>query len=221
MRTVIRSSFVAAKRLAESQYTLSGDIFQMTGVTAEQVLILPDTVGVSEGQTVTDEMKMQALPFEGFIAVSAEDALPNALGLLLRSAVADGKLTDEELLSVQPALEGRVWQPGLSVQVGDVYACGGFLWRCIQAHTTQSDWLPDKVPALWHKVEIVHEDEVRVWQAGVNYVASDEVAYPDANGTRYACLQSHTALAGWEPPNVPALWRAKAPNEPAPQIALN
>ena len=221
VRTVIRSSFVAAKRLAESQYTLSGDNFQMTGVTAEQVLILPDTVGVSEGQAVTDEMKMQALPFEGFIAVSAEETLPAVLGLLLRSAVADGKLTDEELLSVQPALEGRVWQPGLSVQVGDVYACGGFLWRCIQAHTTQSDWLPDKVPALWHKVEIVHEDEVRVWQAGVNYAAGDEVAYPDTNGTLYACLQSHTALAGWEPPNVPALWKAKTPNEPAPQIALN
>ena len=221
VRTVIRSSFVAAKRLAESQYTLSGDNFQMTGVTAEQVLILPDTVGVSEGQTVTNEMKMQALPFEGFIAVSAEETLPAVLGLLLRSAVADGKLTDEELLSVQPALEGRVWQPGLSVQVGDVYACGGFLWRCIQAHTTQSDWLPDKVPALWHKVEIVHEDEVRVWQVGVNYAAGDEVAYPDTNGTLYACLQSHTALAGWEPPNVPALWRAKKPNEPAPQIALN
>ena len=84
VRTVIRSSFVAAKRLAESQYTLSGDIFQMTGVTAEQVLILPDTVGVSEGQTVTDEMKMQALPFEGFIAVSAEETLPAVLGLLLR-----------------------------------------------------------------------------------------------------------------------------------------
>ena len=221
VRTVIRSSFVAAKRLAESQYTLSGDNFQMTGVTAEQVLILPDTVGVSEGQTVTNEMKMQALPFEGFIAVSAEETLPAVLGLLLRSAVADGKLTDEELLSVQPALEGRVWQPGISVQVGDVYACGGFLWRCIQAHTTQSDWLPDKVPALWHKVEIVHEDEVRVWQAGVNYAAGDEVAYPDTNGTLYACLQSHTALAGWEPPNVPALWKAKTQNEPAPQIALN
>ena len=97
VRTVIRSSFVAAKRLAESQYALSGDNFQMTGVTAEQVLILPDTVGVSEGQTVTDEMKMQALPFEGFIAVSAEETLPAVLGLLLRSAVADGKLTDEEL----------------------------------------------------------------------------------------------------------------------------
>ena len=39
VRTVIRSSFVAAKRLTESQYTLSGDNFQMTGVTAEQVLL--------------------------------------------------------------------------------------------------------------------------------------------------------------------------------------
>ena len=221
VRTVIRSSFVVAKRLTESQYTLSGDNFQMTDVTAEQVLILPDSVTVHENDVVTDEVKMQALPFEGFIAVSAEDALPNVLGLLLRSAVADGKLTDEELLSVQPALEGRVWQAGLSVQIGDVYSYAGFLWRCIQAHTTQSNWLPDKVPALWHKVEIVHEDEVRVWQAGVNYAAGDEVAYPDANGTLYACLQGHTALAGWEPPNVPALWKAKIQNEPAPQIALN
>ena len=68
VRTVIRSSFVAAKRLTESQYTLSGDNFQMTGVTAEQVLILPDSVTVHENDAVTDEMKMQALPFEGFIA---------------------------------------------------------------------------------------------------------------------------------------------------------
>ena len=221
VRTLIRSSFVLAKRLSETTYNLSGDAFQMTQVTAEQALVFPDEVSLEEGMVLTDELLMQALPVESFITVSADEALPNVLGLLLRSAVADGKLTDEELLSVQPALEGRVWQAGLSVQIGDVYSHGGFLWRCIQAHTTQSDWLPDKVPALWHKVEIVHEDEVRVWQAGVNYAAGDEVAYPDANGTLYACLQGHTALAGWEPPNVPALWKAKTPNEPAPQIALN
>lgn len=209
VRTVIRSSFVAAKRLAESQYTLSGDSFQMTDVTAEQVLLLPDSVTVTEGESVTDAMKMQALPFEGFISVSAEEALPNVLGLLLRSAVADGKLTDEELLSVQPALEGRVWQQGLSVQVGDVYGYGGFLWRCVQAHTTQSDWTPDKVPALWRKVEIVHEAEKRVWQAGVDYTSGDVVFYPDADGAEYECLQSHTSLTGWEPPNVPALWHEK------------
>ena len=220
VRTVIRSSFVAAKRLTESQYTLSGDNFQMTGVTAEQVLILPDAVEVSEGQTVTDEMKMQALPFEGFIAVSAEEALPNVLGLLLRSAVADGKLTDEELLSVQPALEGRVWQSGLSVQIGDVYSQGGFLWRCIQAHTTQTNWEPDKVPALWRKVEIIHENTKRIWQPGVDYALGDSVFYPDENGTEYSCITAHTSQTGWEPPNTPALWQKKTSTE-APQIALN
>lgn len=220
VRTVIRSSFVAAKRLTESQYTLSGDNFQMTGVTVEQVLILPDSVTVHENDVVTDEMKMQALPFEGFIAVSAEDALPNVLGLLLRSAVAAGKLTDEELLSVQPALEGRAWQAGLSAQIGDVYSHGGFLWRCIQAHTTQTGWEPDKVPALWRKVEIIHEDTKRIWQAGVDYALDDSVFYPDENGTEYACITAHTSQTGWEPPGVPALWQKKTSTE-APQIALN
>ncbi len=98
VRTIIRSSFVAAKRVTETQYDLSGEQFQMTGVTAQQVLILPDDV------------LMRALPLESFITVSAEEALPNALGLLLRLAIADGKLTDAELLSIQPALEGRVWK---------------------------------------------------------------------------------------------------------------
>ena len=220
VRTVIRSSFIAAKRLTESQYTLSGDNFQMTGVTAEQVLILPDSVTVHENDAVTDEMKMQALPFEGFIAVSAEDALPNVLGLLLRSAVADGKLTDEELLSVQPALEGRVWQPGLFVQIGDVYSYTGFLWHCIQAHTTQTSWEPNNVPALWRKVEIIHEDTKRIWQAGVDYALGDSVSYPDENGTEYVCITAHTSQTGWEPPNTPALWQKKTSTE-APQIALN
>ena len=220
VRTVIRSSFVAAKRLTESQYSLSGDSFQMTGVTADQVLILPDSVTVHEYDTVTDEMKMQALPFEGFIAVSTEDVLPNVLGLLLRSAVADGKLTDEELLSVQPALDGRVWQSDISVQIGDVYSYAGFLWRCIQAHTTQTGWEPDKVPALWRKVEIIHEDTKRIWQAGVDYALGDSVFYPDENGAEYVCITAHTSQTGWEPPNVPVLWQKKTATE-APQLALN
>jgi chitin-binding protein len=25
-------------------------------------------------------------------------------------------------------------------------------------------------------------------------------------GLSYRCRQAHTAIAGWEPPNVPALW---------------
>ncbi|NJC72052.1 lysozyme [Planosporangium thailandense] len=42
------------------------------------------------------------------------------------------------------------------------------------------------------------------WQPNHLYHAGDVVAY---NGRTYTCLQTHTSLPGWEPPNVPALWQ--------------
>ncbi|MEW9547069.1 lytic polysaccharide monooxygenase [Nonomuraea sp. NPDC050783] len=42
------------------------------------------------------------------------------------------------------------------------------------------------------------------WRAGVAYSPGNTVTY---NGVTYRCLQAHTSLAGWEPPNVPALWQ--------------
>ncbi|NDI35828.1 fibronectin type III domain-containing protein [Chengkuizengella sediminis] len=44
------------------------------------------------------------------------------------------------------------------------------------------------------------------WEAGISYNVNDEVTY---GGQTYVCIQSHTSLAGWEPPNVPALWGLK------------
>jgi predicted carbohydrate-binding protein with CBM5 and CBM33 domain len=41
------------------------------------------------------------------------------------------------------------------------------------------------------------------WAVGTAYKTGDVVTY---NGVSYRCLQAHTAIAGWEPPNVPALW---------------
>ena len=214
VRTLIRSSFVLAKRLSETTYNLSGDAFQMAQVTAEQALVFPDETVLEEGTALTDELLMQALPLESFVSVSADEALPNVLGLLLRTAVADGRVSDEELLSVQPALEGRNWRANVAVQVGDVFAYKGVLWRCIQAHTTQGGWQPDKTPALWHKVEIVTEGAVRVWEKGIAYAVGDVVAFPKEGGAQYTCIQAHTSQAGWQPPAAPALW--KAPEEDAP-----
>ncbi|MFF8836119.1 carbohydrate-binding protein [Streptomyces sp. NPDC015130] len=44
------------------------------------------------------------------------------------------------------------------------------------------------------------------WAAGTVYRPGDTVTY---GGPGYVCLQAHTAQAGWEPPNVPALWRLR------------
>ncbi|GIH76747.1 M28 family peptidase [Planobispora longispora] len=42
------------------------------------------------------------------------------------------------------------------------------------------------------------------WQTWKQYGVGDVVTY---GGVRYRCLQAHTSLPGWEPPNVPALWQ--------------
>ncbi|WP_084964701.1 fibronectin type III domain-containing protein [Thermoactinospora rubra] len=42
------------------------------------------------------------------------------------------------------------------------------------------------------------------WAPWTAYTAGQQVTY---NGVTYQCLQSHTSQPGWEPPNVPALWK--------------
>ncbi|MGW9438935.1 dioxygenase family protein [Streptomyces sp. NPDC055607] len=42
------------------------------------------------------------------------------------------------------------------------------------------------------------------WAVGTAYKVGDAVTY---GGLGYVCLQAHTAQPGWQPPNVPALWR--------------
>lgn len=42
------------------------------------------------------------------------------------------------------------------------------------------------------------------WAAGTTYQTGNRVTY---NGLGYECVQAHTAIAGWEPPNTPALWK--------------
>ncbi|MEU3459291.1 carbohydrate-binding protein [Streptomyces sp. NPDC006733] len=42
------------------------------------------------------------------------------------------------------------------------------------------------------------------WAPGTAYQAGQQVTY---GGATYRCVQAHTSMAGWEPPNVPALWQ--------------
>ncbi|MFI6601928.1 carbohydrate-binding protein [Nonomuraea sp. NPDC050536] len=49
------------------------------------------------------------------------------------------------------------------------------------------------------------------WAPNVSYKAGDRVTY---NGTDYECIQAHTSLTGWEPPNVPALWKPVGTSTP-------
>ncbi|MEV0582489.1 carbohydrate-binding protein [Nonomuraea sp. NPDC050310] len=51
------------------------------------------------------------------------------------------------------------------------------------------------------------------WAPYTTYAVGAVVTY---NGTDYTAIQGHTSLPGWEPPNVPALWKAGATQGNAP-----
>lgn len=49
-----------------------------------------------------------------------------------------------------PATSGpAAWEPGVAYSVGDEVTYSGSTYRCRQAHTSQADWTPSAVPALW------------------------------------------------------------------------
>lgn len=41
------------------------------------------------------------------------------------------------------------WGVGIKYTVGDRRQYDSLLYRCVQAHTSQDDWTPPAVPALW------------------------------------------------------------------------
>lgn len=44
------------------------------------------------------------------------------------------------------------WSAGAAYSVGFVINRGDKLWRCVQGHTAQPGWEPEKTPALWQQV---------------------------------------------------------------------
>lgn len=41
------------------------------------------------------------------------------------------------------------WESGVAYAVGNIRTYNEKLYKCVQAHTSQSDWTPDVAPALW------------------------------------------------------------------------
>lgn len=70
-------------------------------------------------------------------------------------------------LDDESALQGielfPLWKamPPMEYEVGDRVRYNDTLYKCVQAHTSQSDWTPDVTPALWTEVSI---DEFPEWK---------------------------------------------------------
>lgn len=118
-----------------------------------------------------------------------------------RDLIKTNSLTNAEigqLVGAYPA-----YTVGVAYKIGDLVAYKDKLYKCIQAHTSQSDWPPNTTLALWNVIQITAGGTILNWVSGEAVRVGDKRIY---NSITYTCLQAHTTQTGWEPPKVPALW---------------
>lgn len=130
------------------------------------------------------------------------DAGADAREVLAEAVIAPqvkaGTLTDDEVAK-RAALFPK-WQPGLAVKVGELLQWDGTIVEVVQAHTTQADWTPDKVPALFR---IYRTPDMVEWRAGIAVKVGEQFTY---QGSTYKVLQAHTTQSAWAPDKAPSLW---------------
>lgn len=94
-----------------------------------------------------------------------------------------------ELIELFPA-----YKAGTAYAVGDRIRYGGKLYRVVQAHTSQSDWIPDGTPALYTVVSVEEwPDWVQPTGAHDAYAAGAKVTH---GGKRWV---SDVDANVWEP----------------------
>lgn len=97
-----------------------------------------------------------------------------------------------------------LWNPGQTYEVGDRCRWQDKAYSVLQAHTAQADWSPDKVPALYRRIEVGPDIPEWVQPTGAHdaYNAGDKVKH---NGAVWESLIDANV---WEPTEaVSNLWK--------------
>ena len=94
------------------------------------------------------------------------------------------------------------WKADVEYSADDRREYDGKLYRCVQGHTSQEGWEPDKTPALWTEISV---EEWPEWAqpsgAQDAYMIGDKVTY---NGQHYISLIDNNT---WSPEAYPAGWQ--------------
>lgn len=109
------------------------------------------------------------------------------------------ELTEEETKAIAGLFQS--WVPGESVTIGTLRLYEDDLYKCVQAHTTQSDWAPNITPALWVIKSAPGVIPEWVQPDSTNpYMIGDKVTY---NGRIYESTIDNNV---WSPVAYPAGW---------------
>ena len=104
-----------------------------------------------------------------------------------------------DAMAIYPA-----WGADTAYAIGQRVRYGDKLYKCVQAHTSQGDWMPSATPALWVRVSIEEWPEwVQPTGAHDAYAKGDKVTY---KGKRYISLIDGNT---YSPDAYPAGWEMK------------
>lgn len=113
-------------------------------------------------------------------------------------------LPDEDALEAVELFP--TWQTDTAYTADQRLRYGDKLYRVVQSHTSQADWMPDATPALY--TEVAKPGEIPVWRqptgAQDDYNTGDKVHYPDADGPVYESIIDNNV---WSPADYPAGWK--------------
>jgi hypothetical protein len=125
------------------------------------------------------------------------DANLNATRKLIRV----DELSEEELLDMINLYDN--YQVGKSYRVDDIFKYEGKLYKVIQKHTSQEDWIPSELPALY--LNMMPENVIPEWvqPTGAHdaYNVGDKVIF---EGKVYESLIDGNT---WSPIAYPAGWK--------------
>lgn len=100
----------------------------------------------------------------------------------------------------------EAWAAGTAYKVDDRCEHADKLWKCLQAHTSQDGWEPEKVSALW--VEVAAPGEYREIKA--NMLSTEAFAKGEIGwyGSRDRLYKSLIDANVYTPDSYPAGWEA-------------
>lgn len=111
-------------------------------------------------------------------------------------------LSDEDALEAPNLFPA--WESNIAYAKDDRVRYENVLYKCLQAHTSQSSWTPLAAASLWAKVLIPDENVIPEWEQPDStnaYQIGDKVMY---EGVIYESVIANNI---WSPAAYPAGWR--------------
>lgn len=138
------------------------------------------------------------------------DGIDAALVISERDEALDKLLAESVVTAGEAVAVAKLypaWETGIAYNDDDIVTYNGDVYVIRQPHTSQADWTPPQVLALY-MVYRANAETLLPW------IQSEKVAVGwqrTFDGKTYAAIQPHVTQSDWTPPAVPALWSLVTP----------